>query len=308
MFLHRPVEMTKPSYHIDWVNVVGILSFHLIALMAIFPIFFSWTGVVLAILGNFVFGTLGINVFYHRYLTHKGFRCQRWLEQGLAILAICNFQDSPARWVAAHRLHHEYSDKDPDPHSPVSGFFWAHIGWILVKPADVSHRQLNTSYAKDILRDPFYRKLEKPLVYLGIILLQCAVFFGAGVLIELSSGGSLSAAFYFGASLLIWGVFVRTVFVWHATWSVNSVTHIWGYRNYETDENSRNNILIGYLTNGEGWHNNHHADPRSARHGHRPFEFDLTYYTIRLLGLLGLAWQIRETNLTNGSQASTEPQ
>ncbi len=291
------IGVVNSSHDIDWVNVIGISVFHIVALLAVFPVFFSWSGLALAIMGNFVFGTLGINVFYHRFLTHKGFRCPQWLEHSLAVLAVCCFQDSPARWVAVHRRHHEYSDENPDPHSPVRGFFWAHIGWILVKSADATRRELYARYAKDVLGDPFYRRLEKPAAYLEIIVLQTALFFAAGVLVELSLGGDLKAALFFGSSLMIWGVFVRTVFIWHATWSVNSVTHIWGYRNYETDENSRNNILIGYLTNGEGWHNNHHADPRSSRHGHRSFELDLTYLTIRLLGALGLAWQIREPQL-----------
>ncbi|MGI9402558.1 MAG: acyl-CoA desaturase [Rhizobiaceae bacterium] len=297
MASQQTLAIRETANDLNWVNVIGIGFFHLVALLAVFPIFFSWTGLALAFLGNYIFGTLGINLFYHRYLTHKGFKCPRWLECTLAVLAVCCFQESPAQWVSVHRRHHEYSDEDPDPHSPIRGFFWAHIGWILVKPPEESRRELYSRYAKDILRDPFYRKLEKHSVYIGIIALQCVVFFGAGVIIELMLGGTWSAALLFGSSLLIWGVFVRTVFVWHATWSVNSITHIWGYQNYDTGENSRNNIFIGYLTNGEGWHNNHHADPRSSRHGHRPLEFDLTYWTIRFLGMLGLATHIRDTHL-----------
>lgn len=302
MSSQRAVEINEPGYDIDWVNVIGISFFHIMAMLALFPVFFSWSGLILAIAGNFVFGTLGINVFYHRFLTHKGFQCPKWLEHSLAILAVCCFQDSPAQWVAVHRRHHEYSDTELDPHSPIRGFFWAHIGWVLFKSADVTRLELYSRYARDVVREPFYRRLENPLFYLGIVVMQCALFFGAGFVIELLYGGNMLAALRHGSSFLIWGVFVRTVFVWHATWSVNSVTHIWGYRNYDTNENSRNNILIGFLTNGEGWHNNHHADPRSSRYGHRRFELDLTYLTIRLLGLLGLAWKIRETQLPNNDR------
>ncbi|MCB1460058.1 MAG: acyl-CoA desaturase, partial [Nitratireductor sp.] len=117
----------------DWINVIGIAFFHLMALLALFPLFFSWSGLILAFLGNYLFGTLGINLFYHRFLTHKGFQCPKWLERLLAILAVCCFQDSPARWVAVHRRHHECSDEEGDPHSPVRGFLWAHVGWVLVK-------------------------------------------------------------------------------------------------------------------------------------------------------------------------------
>ena len=115
------------------------------------------------------------------------------------------------------------------------------------------------------------------------------VFFGFGFLIEIFRGRKYIEAAQFGLSLLVWGVFVRTVLVWHITWSVNSVAHLWGYRNYATDEGSRNNIVVGLLSNGEGWHNNHHADPRSARHGHRWWELDVTWLTIRFLMVLGLA-------------------
>jgi stearoyl-CoA desaturase (delta-9 desaturase) len=118
------------------------------------------------------------------------------------------------------------------------------------------------------------------------------LFFAAGFIAELLLGGSTLEALQFGLSLLVWGVFLRTVLVWHNTWSVNSVTHMWGYRNYETDESSRNNLLVGYLSAGEGWHNNHHADPRSARHGHMWWEIDLTWLTIRLLAALGLARRV----------------
>ena len=293
----QTTTQTRIALQPDWINVIGISFFHLMALLAVFPAFFSWTGLILAFLGNFVFGTLGINLFYHRFLTHKGFQCPKWLERVLAILAVCCFQDSPARWVAVHRRHHEFSDEEPDPHTPIRGFIWAHVGWVLVKSPDASRLELYARYAKDVLRDPFYRKLEDPRIYVGILALQCIVFFGAGFLAGILTGSDLQGSVLFGASLLIWGVFVRTVFVWHATWSVNSVTHVWGYQNYDTGENSRNNILIGFLTNGEGWHNNHHADPRSARHGHRPFEFDLTFLTIRLLALMGLVWNIKDTNL-----------
>ena len=281
-------------YVIDWVNVVGISFYHLTASLALFSYFFSWTGLILAVLGNFVFGTIGINIFYHRFLTHKGFQCSKWAEHIMAILAVCSFQESPAYWVAVHRRHHEHSDNHPDPHTPLQGFLWAHIGWILMRSLEISRLELYRRYAKDVLRDPFYKKLENPVAYLGIIFAHWVLFFLIGATIELLAGSTIHEAIQYGLSLLVWGVFVRTVFVWHTTWSVNSVNHIWGYRNYETGENSRNNIIIGFLTNGEGWHNNHHADPRSARHGHRKWELDLTYLTIRFMQSVGLVWKIKE--------------
>lgn len=279
---------------IDWLNVTGITTYHLLALLAFLPWFFSWTGVVLMVLGIYVFGTLGINLCYHRLLTHRGFVCPKWLEHTLAILAVCSFQDTPARWVAIHRRHHEHSDEPPDPHSPIVSFLWAHVGWLLVRSPDTQRMQIYSRYAKDLIRDPFYKRLDRPGVYISILLASWAAFYGVGVLAVLAMGGTLADGVQFGLSLLVWGVFVRTVVVWHITWSVNSVTHMWGYQSYETGEGSRNNVLIGLISNGEGWHNNHHADPRSARHGHQWWEFDVTYLSLKGLEMLGLAHKIAE--------------
>ncbi len=286
----------REPIRIDWVNVVGIGYYHLVALLAFVPWFFSWTGVALAIVGAYVFGTLGINLCYHRLLTHRGFVCPKWVEYTLATLAILSFQDTPARWVAVHRRHHEHADEEPDPHTPIVSFLWAHMGWLFVRPPEMERTQIYPRYAKDILRDPFYRRMESPAVYIGTIMASWVVFFVVGTLAALIGGSPMAEALQFGASVLVWGVFVRTVLVWHLTWSVNSVTHMFGYRNYHTGEESRNNVIIGLITNGEGWHNNHHADPRSARHGHRWFEVDVTYLSLRGLAALGLASKIAEPN------------
>jgi fatty-acid desaturase len=190
--------------------------------------------------------------------------------------------------VAVHRRHHQHADAREDPHSPLVNFFWSHVGWLLVVNDELKRLGLYERYAKDILRDSFYRKLERNGYWVRIVILSWYGFFAAGFLIKLLGGGSLVDAVRFGSSLLVWGVFARTVVVWHLTWSINSVSHLWGYRNYATDEESRNNIFVGILSNGEGWHNNHHADSRSARHGHRWWEFDVTYLSIRLLASIGL--------------------
>jgi fatty-acid desaturase len=281
-------------HRINRINVIGISLYHLAAALAFLPYFFNWAGVLLALIALYIFNTIGINIFYHRFLTHKGFRCRKWAEHAMAYLAICCFQDTPARWVAVHRRHHEHSDEEFDPHSPIRSFLWAHIGWILVDSPNLSRYEIYARYAKDILRDPFYRRFENVRVYLGIIYAHWLLFFGAGAAAGLALEGTSAAAVHYGAGALIWGVFVRTVLGWHITWAVNSVAHVWGYQNYETGENSRNNVLVGLISNGEGWHNNHHADPRSARHGHRWWEFDVSYITIRFLGLMGIVWNIVE--------------
>lgn len=285
---------TIQPLRIAWRDAVGLVSLHLLALLAFVPWFFSWTGVVLAFVGLYVFGTLGISLCFHRLLTHRGVVCPKWLEHTFAILGVCCAQDTPARWVAIHRQHHEHADEQPDPHSPLVNFLWAHMGWLVYRNGALIRLGIVSRYAKDVLRDPFYARLEQNFRWAWPVLISWAAFFACGVLVELLLGGGAIDALQFGLSLLVWGVFVRTVLVWHITWSVNSVTHMWGYRNYETDDSSRNNFFIGFISNGEGWHNNHHADPRSARHGHKWWEFDLTYLTIRLFGFLGLARDIVE--------------
>jgi stearoyl-CoA desaturase (delta-9 desaturase) len=204
-----------------------------------------------------------------------------------------------------HRRHHQHADEQPDPHSPLVNFFWGHVGWILLDNHELNRLGIYERYARDLLRERFYKRLERNAWQLWIILLSWAAFFFGGFIAEFWAGGTLQEATQFGLSLLIWGVFVRTVVVWHQTWAVNSIAHKWGYRNYATDEDSRNNFFVGIISNGEGWHNNHHADPRSAKHGHRWWELDTTYLTIRLLVRLGLAHDVAMPNprLAVNSQA-----
>ena len=277
---------------IDWVAVLTIGSFHLLAMLAFLPWLFNWSSVWVMVVGVFVFGYLGINLCYHRLLTHKGLVCPKWLEHVFAVLAVCCMQDTPARWVGIHRWHHVKSDESDDPHTPLAGLAWGHVGWVFLKNDQVDRYAIYTRFAKDILRDPFYKKLETTARYPLIVVASWALFFAVGFAFELLSSGSFSQAIQFGFSLLIWGVFVRTVVVWHVTWSVNSLAHLFGYRNYNTSDDSRNNWFVALMTFGEGWHNNHHADARSARHGHRWFEIDLTFSVIQLLEYVGLATNV----------------
>jgi fatty-acid desaturase len=293
----EPKRLAPPTTlargRVDWPYAISFALYHAVALLAFWPWLFSWTGLCLALAGTYVFGTLGINLCYHRLLTHRSFDCPKWLERCLAILGVCCLQDTPARWVGVHRLHHQFSDEPPDPHSPLVTFLWGHVGWLLVPNHELSRMQLYERYAKDLLRERFYMNLERRFLWVWINLAQWAVFFLGGLLIGLATtGANWSEAFQFGLSVLVWGVFVRTVVVWHITWSINSVTHMWGYRNYDTDENSKNNVLIGFISNGEGWHNNHHAQPRAAAHGHKWWEFDVTYLTIQALSAVGLAAKV----------------
>ena len=287
-----PLPVAVDRHRILWSYAGTLLVWHLVALLAIFPWFFSMSGLVLAIAGLYVFGGLGITLCYHRLLTHRGLSCPKWLEYGLAIVGVCAMQDTPARWVAVHRFHHEYSDQPKDPHSPLVNFFWGHIGWMLVENRDLVRLGIYNRYSKDILRDPFYRRLERTHLYPTIVIASWVVYFLAGFVSGLLGGTGVTAAAQFGASSLVWGVFVRAILVWHITWLVNSATHRWGYRTYDTNDDSRNNWVVAILTGGEGWHNNHHADPRSARHGHRKWEVDGIFSLIRVLEKVGLVWNV----------------
>jgi len=256
------------------------------------PWFFSWTGVVFFVAGSFLFGTVGLNLGYHRLLSHRSFKCPKWFERAVALLGVCALQGTPGRWVALHRIHHQYADQEEDPHTPLVSFLWAHFEWTLT----VDCRNWFSTYSKhapDLMRDRFYLRMERGYFWLVVYLLHagaiCAAGFATGWLLP---QGSAIASLQMAASVVVWGVFLRTIYVWYATWSVNSFTHTFGYRNYETSDQSRNNWLVALLVSGEGWHNNHHADAKCAAAGHRWWEFDLTFMVIRGLALVGLAREI----------------
>jgi len=267
--------------------IVVMVLYHLIALLALSSYFFSWTGVCLAIAGALL-SSLGINLCYHRMLAHKGLSCSKRVEHCLAVLGVMAYQFGPAYWVAIHRRHHQFGDGHRDPHSPATGFFWSHIGWLFTATANTDPQPIMERYAKDVLKDPFYAWLEVNGNWGRIVGASGAVYFAVGALAEMLAGGTIAGGVQFGASLFVWGAVVRTVFVWHVTFSINSVCHCWGYRNHATPDRSRNNLVLGILALGEGWHNNHHASPRSARHGHRWWELDLTWLVIKCLAVVGL--------------------
>jgi stearoyl-CoA desaturase (delta-9 desaturase) len=217
----------------------------------------------------------------------------RWLERTLVTIALCSLEDTPCRWVANHRLHHRHSDEQPDPHSPRDGVLWAHMGWLFSWVPQRRSWAFFEQYARDLLADGYYRWLERnPFAILVIYVAHAAVFASAGLLVGRWTGGDWSHGMQLAASWLVWGVFLRTVLVWHITWSVNSLTHLFGYRSYATDEDSRNNWFVAVVAMGEGWHNNHHHDPASASVQHRWWEVDVTYYLIVLLQRLGLASEV----------------
>ncbi len=281
-----PLRMNQPVLRM-------IVLFHLLALLACVPWLFSWSGLAIAVAGLYLFGTLGINIGFHRLLTHRGFECPLWLEHCLATIGACCWQGTPLNWVAVHRMHHQHSDEAEDPHSPRAGFFWSHMGWFLIDDPTVYNVSLYDRYARDLFRDRFYKQMERPYIWRRIQAAQWAVFLIIGAVIGAFVGENLLwDVLQMSLSWLVWGVFVRTVAVWHITWSVNSLSHIWGYRSYATNDDSKNNWIVGLVSNGEGWHNNHHAEPRSVKNGHRWWELDVSYLTVLLWSFCGLTWNL----------------
>lgn len=270
-----------------------VIFFHTMSLLVFIPWLFSWWGVALWIGGHYLYGTLGMTMGYHRLLTHRGFTCPKWVEHSLAVLGVCCMEGTPMSWVAVHRMHHQYSDQNGDPHSPkFKGFFWSHMGWFLLLDPALYKVSTYERYIRDLFQDRFYKRLERPGATRRIYVIMWLTYLVLGALVGLLTDGTAEGILQMSLSWLVWGVILRTTTVWHVTWSVNSLTHIWGYRNFTTRDQSRNNWLVALVSGGEGWHNNHHAEPRAASHGQRWFEFDHTYVSIRIMQVFGLAGNI----------------
>jgi stearoyl-CoA desaturase (delta-9 desaturase) len=266
------LDTITPKLRMKWDILLGIAVVHVGAMFA--PVTFNWPAFWVFVGLQWITGGLGICLGFHRLLTHRSAKTPKWLEYTLALCGSLALQGGPIKWVATHRVHHAFSDRPQDPHSPNRGFWWAHMLWLFAYDEVLDHPTKYWRYAPELARDRVYQLLNKTHVLPNVIL-------------------GLALFAWGGWPFVVWGVFARTVFVYHCTWLVNSAAHIWGYQSYDTNEGSRNNWLVGLLTYGEGWHNNHHAYPSSAAHGLRWWEFDATYLTIRLLALIGLAEEIR---------------
>ena len=267
------------SNGLHWSAVLWIGLIHVAALAT--PLFFTWKGVLVFLVLGWLSGGLGVCLGYHRLLTHRSFHTFRLLRRTLALFGTLAGEGPPITWVAVHRKHHHYADKEGDPHSPRDGGWWSHILWLFPRPRHPQWQQMIQRYTKDLLKDPFMRLLDKTFL---------AWHFALGV--ALLAFGWLVWDAYTGWSFVFFGMFLRLVYVMHVTWLVNSASHMWGYRSYNTHDDSRNLWWVGVLAYGEGWHNNHHAFPARARHGHRWWEIDMTYMLIRTMEFFGLAWNV----------------
>ena len=267
------------SRGINWPVAVWIAGVHIAALFA--PLYFTWVGLATFLVLQWVTGSLGVCLGYHRLLTHGSFVTSKPMRWFLAFLGGLSGEGSALSWVTNHRKHHVHSDQEEDPHSPLHGTIWSHMLWFLPTQTNEEFEALVARWAPDLGRDPVIRLLHK--LFLPIHFVSGLVLYAIGASIWDS---------YTGWSLVFWGLFVRMVYMFHVTWLVNSATHLWGYRNYTTTDNSRNLWWVGLLAFGEGWHNNHHAHQRMARHGHRWWEVDVTYWVILGLERLGLVWKV----------------
>jgi len=261
------------------VTAIVLVWFHIHAVAALFQ--FTWTRFAVAAVLYWVAVGLGISMGYHRLHTHRGFKTFKPFEYFLALCGTLTLEGGPMFWVATHRLHHQHSDQPLDPHTPRVSGFWAHVGWIVFGEAHHNDTTRMSRYAPDLAKDSFYVWLTKyhwvPLTVLGVALLAVG-----------------------GWGLVNWAIFLRVVVGLHATWLVNSATHMWGRRRFATKDDSRNTWWVALMTFGEGWHNNHHAHPTSARHGLAWYEFDPTWLSLRLLRAVGLVWDVRIATVHSG--------
>ena len=256
---------------LKWPTIIFMLVIHLLAGVALLPQFWSWGSVATLLILYWVTACLGVTLGYHRLLSHRSFKVPQWLARFFATCGALSAEYGPITWSGIHRQHHKYSDTDPDPHDMNKGFWWSHIGWMFYDvPAEKNVRK----YTADLRQDPYFRWLDKWFLLLQIPL---------GLTLYLIGGWSL----------VLWGIPLRLAVVYHVTWLVNSATHTWGERPYDTEDNSRNNKWVAVLTFGEGWHNNHHAYPSSAKQGLQHGQIDLTWYHIVVLKKLGLAKNVR---------------
>jgi stearoyl-CoA desaturase (delta-9 desaturase) len=275
-------DETENPNKLGWSQVTPFVFMHLMVLAVIW-VGFSWIAMWTAVALYFI-RMFAITGFYHRYFSHKLFKTSRFMQFFFAFMGASSAQRGPLWWAAHHRTHHHASDKEEDPHSPrLQGFIWSHCLWFL-SPKNLLTR---TDKIKDFNKFPELRWLDRfditaPLVL--IIVLYCV--------------GSLMAAYYphletTGAQMIVWGFFISTVALYHGTYTINSLAHRYGSRRFDTPDDSRNNALLAIITLGEGWHNNHHYYPGSARQGFVWWELDITFYVLKIMSWCGLVWDLK---------------
>ncbi|MBS1859133.1 MAG: fatty acid desaturase [Acidobacteria bacterium] len=259
-------------------TAVVLVLLHIAAIAALFR--FSWKSLIISVIFYYICTGLGISLGYHRLHTHRSYKVPLWLEYFFALCGTLTLEGGPIFWVAVHRLHHQLSDQPGDPHSPRDGAFWSHVGWILWGETNHNNTRVMSKYAPDLAKHKFYVWLTSyhwvPNVILGAIVLALG-----------------------GIDLFLWAMCLRIVFGLHATWAVNSATHMFGRRRFNIRDDSRNTWWIALISFGEGWHNNHHAHPTSARHGLAWYELDQSWLLIKALAFFGIARNVKVASVNS---------
>lgn len=268
---------------VDWVRTIPFIVLHLSALF-VFVVGWSPVAVLIAIL-LYLIRMFAITGFYHRYFSHKAFKTSRATQFVFSLVAASAVQRGPLWWASHHRLHHKNSDKGEDEHSPRQhGFLWSHMGWFLAK----HNFRPRLDYIKDFAKYPELRFIDRFDILMPVVL-------GVGLILL----GNFLHDYYpelntNGAQLLVWGLVISTLCLYHVTFTINSLAHTIGRRRFKTKDDSRNNWLLAIFTLGEGWHNNHHYYPGSARQGFVWWEIDITFYILKLFEKAGLIWELKD--------------
>ena len=273
--------MLSPG-RVEWFRVTPFLLLHAACLLVFF-VGWSWVAVAVASIVYFA-RVFGLTAFYHRYFSHRAFKTSRLVQFLGALLGNAAGQRGPIWWAAHHRHHHRAADKPDDIHSPVQqGFIWSHMLWLMTREAyGTDHRKV-----KDWLKYPELRLLER-FDFLAPAMLALSMFVLGEVIQAVSPHSGTS-----GLQMLVWGFIISTVTLYHVTFGINSLAHTFGTRRFETNDDSRNNFWLALVTFGEGWHNNHHHFPSSARQGFRWWEIDISYYMLVIMSWFGLVWDLK---------------
>ena len=272
----------KRNPRVDWLRVIPFIAIHAMCLGVIW-VSWSWIAVAVCVF-MYAFRMFAITGFYHRYFSHRTFKTTRFWQFIFALWGNTSAQRGALWWAAHHRHHHRHSDEEDDVHSPHQhSFLWSHVLWITSR----SNYETDYNEVKDLAKFPELRLLNRFDVLVPIVLGFGMFYFGMALNHFFPQLGTS------GIQMLIWGFFISTVLLFHGTCTINSLSHVFGWKRYDTGDESRNNPVLALITFGEGWHNNHHHYPASARQGFFWYEFDITYYLLKVMSWLGIIWDLK---------------
>lgn len=274
--------LSRQENKIDILGNIPFISIHISSLL-IFWVGFSWAALITCLILWFI-RMFGITAGYHRYFSHRTYKTTRWFQFILAVLGNCSAQLGPLWWAAHHRHHHRYADTEQDIHSPVvHGLWWSHVGWVICPKYSKTDEKL----VRDFAKYPELRWLNRfPMIVPVVLAITVTAI---GLVLQLCIPQLKTT----GLQMLVWGFCLSTLLLYHTTFTINSLAHIFGYRRFNTTDSSCNNWFLALITIGEGWHNNHHYYPASERQGFYWWEIDVTHYILKLLSWLGIVWDVR---------------